>query len=89
MTFLICCLACWRICHFIAKEMGPFDFMWDVRYYLSRENVDEWCVGCLSVYVAIPFAAYCFDINVFIYWLAIAAGSMILEQFYAVLWSKT
>jgi hypothetical protein len=87
MIFLLCCLACWRICHFIAKEDGPRYLMWDIRYNL--QDLEIWnlitCIACSSVWVSAPIALLVFSDHKFLYWLSISAVSMILEALYDML----
>ena len=86
-TFILCCLACWRICHFVAKEDGPFYFMWDIRYFLQDNVVGELvsCVNCLSIWLSAMFCLAMFWHSWFLYWLAMSAVVMILEAIYAML----
>jgi len=81
MIFLVVCLAVWRIAHFIAKDDGPFHFMWDIRCYYTGSSFGDLlsCVDCNSAWVAAPFAYYCFDENRMLYWLAISAVATIIE----------
>jgi hypothetical protein len=90
MTFVLVCLAVWRICHFIANEDGPWAFMYNIREWVYAR---EWfevhylmtCVKCNSVWVSFMFVPFCFREHQFLSWLAVSATACLLEALHAVL----
>lgn len=99
MIFIISCLACWRICHFIVKENGPNDLMWDARYDLQVSAhfnpVARFfyglvsCVECLSVWISLMIAIAVFqDRFMAYYWLSISSVTMLIEGAYELLWTS-
>ena len=89
MIFILTCLAVWRICHFVAKEDGPFHFMFDIRYELQGCWFGELisCVDCLSIYFA-AILALAFTGYYTLYLLSISAIVMFLEMIYGMLWTS-
>jgi|WetSurMetagenome_2_1015567.scaffolds.fasta_scaffold918347_2 hypothetical protein len=93
-VFILACLACWRICHFVAKEDGPLGFMFDIRYRLLRCTTPNLgllirCVKCLSVWTSLIFTLVLFWKLWFLYWLAMSAVVMLFEALYDLLWQKS
>jgi hypothetical protein len=86
MTFVLCCLACWRVCHFVASEPGPFSLMWEIRYFSQDYEIGKLlnCVKCSSVWLSAMFCAVLFWKSWFLYWLAMSAVVMFLERLYGV-----
>jgi hypothetical protein len=90
MIFILTCLAVWRICHFIAREDGPWYFMFEFREWVYRK---EWhmffelltCVKCSSVWVSYIFVPFCFHDNQFLSWLAVSAVACLLEALHGML----
>jgi len=89
-VFVLCCLACWRVCHFVANEDGPFFWMWDLRYFYLDSEVGKLlaCVKCMSVWLSALFCAALFWKSFLLYWLAMSAVVMFIEEAYGVLWSR-
>jgi hypothetical protein len=90
MTFILVCLAVWRICHFIAKEDGPWSFMWEIRERVYRKEWWEFhevleCVKCNSVWVSYIFVPFCFHEHQFLSWLAVSAAVCLLEALHGML----
>ena len=93
LIFVLVCLSCWRMCHFIVNELGPGDFMLKLR---TSKNIPQFfrdwmnCVKCNSVWLGGAFAvSMYFHDQFFIHWLAISAAVIFLETIYALLWWKT
>jgi hypothetical protein len=91
-ALLISMLATWRLCHLVASEDGPFDLIARLRH-VAGDSI--WgrlmdCHWCLSIWCAIPFAAWMAqDIQQgMALWLAISAGSCLTGQFSALLDAK-
>ena len=90
MIFIVACMVVWRICHFMAKEDGPFYFMWTIRNWLSESRHSApWllyelltCIECSSVWVAFGFAWVLNRKELFLWWLGMSAGAMLLEAVY-------
>lgn len=88
--FLILCLACWRLTLFIIEDTGPFGVFERLRAYISRKSRTEpivrkskaaegiTCSHCVSVYIALPMAAYAYHHSSLPLWLRIAGDIFLL-----------
>jgi Protein of unknown function (DUF1360) len=84
LQLLVSCLAVWRITHLLAEEDGP----WDTVVRLRQRITNGWlgnvldCFYCLSVWVAIPFAAWTGSAwtERAILWPAISGAAILLER---------
>jgi Protein of unknown function (DUF1360) len=82
MTFLLCLLAVWRICHLLSQEDGPFDLIIKFRKLFGQGffgNLLD-CFYCLSMWVSIPFAVWASSDwkEGIVTWLALSGGACIL-----------
>jgi hypothetical protein len=84
LLFIISSLAVWRITHLIAKEDGPFDFMFMVR---KKAGTGFWgslfdCFYCVSIWMALPFGIWIGHNwrEDFICWLGLSGAACLLEQ---------
>jgi len=82
--FSLAVLAAWRVTHLLAKEDGPGDLIVRLRARLGRGLLGKFmdCFGCLSMWVAIPFAFFVADtaLERLVAWLAIAGASCLLDR---------
>ncbi|MBS1523379.1 MAG: hypothetical protein JST50_20430 [Bacteroidetes bacterium] len=80
--FTLCTLAVWRIAHLLSQEDGPFDIVIKFRklfgYGFFGTLLD--CFYCLSLWVAVPFAALLCDnwLQGIITWLALSGAACVL-----------
>lgn len=84
--FVISALACWRLCHLLRYESGPWDCLIELRECFGDSVVGKMldCFGCLSVWLSLVwFAPLWLRIL-----LALSALAMLLEVVYDVLWSR-
>jgi hypothetical protein len=77
-------LAVWRLAHLLYGEDGPWNLMAHLR---QRSGQGFWgqlldCFYCLSLWVALPFAAALGDglYNRVLLWPALSAGAIVLER---------
>ena len=56
--FILAALATWRITHLLASEDGPAGVIARLRARIANSILGEFvdCFGCLSIWVAVPFA---------------------------------
>jgi hypothetical protein len=77
-------LATWRVSHLLASEDGPGDVVFHLRNYLSDSFLGQLmdCFGCISLWVAAPFALFVTrqPIELIVAWLALSGGAMLLER---------
>ena len=86
-AFVLAVLATWRIARLVAKEDGPFDVVLRVRARAGTSVLGRLmdCPYCLSVWAALPLTGwlrrrYGLPVaDVVPVWLAISAGSSLLE----------
>jgi hypothetical protein len=81
---VVAVLATWRLCHLIAHEDGPFGAIVKMRRAAGSGELGHLmdCPYCLSLWIAAP-AALCVAEgwrDGILLWLAISAGSCLLEQ---------
>jgi len=87
-SLMISVLAVWRITHLLHAEDGPGDILLRLRQQcgigIFRGLMD--CFYCLSLWVALPFAAYITyldDIDKVewpLLWMALSAGAIFMER---------
>lgn len=77
-------LATWRITHLLQSELGPWNIVTHLRGWIGKGFLGELfdCFHCLSIWVAAPFAYLIGEgwKEVFLLWLAMSAGSILLEE---------
>jgi hypothetical protein len=77
-------LATWRVAHLLANEDGPAALMARLRLWLATSPAGRWldCFGCVSMWVAVPFAFYATGVteDTVVSWLAVAGGAFLLER---------
>jgi hypothetical protein len=58
--FILCILAVWRITHLLQAEDGPFDVVFWLRKKAGAGFFGSLldCFYCLSIWIALPFAAW-------------------------------
>ena len=58
--FAVAGLAVWRVTHLLAREDGPADLIAKLRARAGSGQLGELmdCFGCLSIWVAAPFALF-------------------------------
>jgi hypothetical protein len=82
--FVLAALATWRVTHFLASEDGPADIVarWRARIANSffGELID--CFGCLSIWIAMPFAFAAASnlVDWILTWLALSGAVFLLER---------
>ena len=81
-AFLLCTLAVWRISHLLACEDGPFDWVYKLRKWSGEGFLGRLldCFYCLSLWIAIPFAAWLADdwLVAVVTWLALSGAASLL-----------
>jgi Protein of unknown function (DUF1360) len=82
--FVLAALATWRVTHLLAYEDGPADIAARVRARLANSIVGGLidCFGCLSIWVAIPFAfaVALAPVDLILSWLALSGAAFLLER---------
>lgn len=77
-------LATWRVTHLLANEDGPADIIALVREALGDSQFGALmdCFGCMSLWVALPFAFYVArkPRDRAVAWLALSAGACLLNE---------
>jgi hypothetical protein len=85
--FILAALATWRVSHFLASEDGPADLIARLRSSLAGSIagglVD--CFGCLSIWIAIPFAFFVSSrpLELVVTWLALSGAAFLLERMHS------
>jgi hypothetical protein len=82
--FILCILATWRITHLLQAEDGPFDIIFWLRKKAGAGffgNLLD-CFYCLSIWIALPFAAW---LGVswqeqLLLWPALSGAAILLEK---------
>ena len=90
-TVLLAALATWRVTHLLNAEDGPFDLLVRLRRWMGKHRFGTLldCFYCLSVWVAVPFAAW-LGANWgerLLLWLALSAAAILIQQ--GVLWFQS
>lgn len=83
--FVVGALATWRLTHLLAKEQGPAGIAARLRARLGT----SWaggildCFGCVSLWVAVPFAFFAATTmtETVMSWLALGGAAFLLECF--------
>jgi hypothetical protein len=82
--FVLGALATWRVTHLLAHEDGPADVVARMRERLADSIVGELidCFGCLSIWVAVPFAfaVASAPVDLILTWLALSGAAFLLER---------
>ena len=77
-------LATWRVAHLLASEDGPAALVARLRLWLAASPAGRWldCFGCVSLWVAVPFAVYVTGVtaDTAVSWLALGGGAFLLER---------
>lgn len=86
-------LATWRLCHLVASEDGPFDLIAALRRRVGEGGWGQLmdCPYCLSLWFAVPFAAWQTSriADGAAAWLAISGGACLVEQAAAFVRART
>jgi hypothetical protein len=84
-AFILALLATWRASHLLAAEDGPGDIVFHLRKYLANSFFGRLmdCFGCVSLWVAVPLAFFVTlrPVELFVVWMALSGGAMLLEGF--------
>jgi hypothetical protein len=82
--FFLAALVTWRVCHLLATEDGPGDVVARLRVWLGASRIGQFldCFGCLSIWVAIPFAFFVSEgpLNLVMTWLALSGAALLVER---------
>jgi hypothetical protein len=80
----IALLATWRLSHLLANEDGPGAIIFRLRAHLGTSFFGALidCFGCVSIWVAVPFAFFVTrqPLELVVVWLALSGGAMLLER---------
>jgi len=84
LAYVLAALATWRLTHLIAEEDGPVDLVLKLRLWLGDGWLGSWmdCFYCLSIWVAMPFAAAVAHSlgEGLVAWLALSGAACLLER---------
>ena len=82
--FVLAALATWRLTHLLAIEEGPANAIVRLRESLANTVLASFinCFGCLSVWIAIPFAFFVSaePVDLLVTWLALSGAAFLLER---------
>jgi len=82
--FVLAALATWRVSHLLANEDGPGHLIARLRASLEGAVIGGLvdCFGCLSIWVAIPFAFFVAggSLQLIVTWLALSGAAFLLER---------
>lgn len=82
--FILGVLGTWRVTHLLSVEDGPWKILFRLRQALGRGFWADLfdCFYCLSLWVAVPFAAVLGQgiKEWLMLWLALSAGAILLER---------
>lgn len=82
--FVLAALATWRVTHLLALEDGPAKVVLRLRAAMGESRLGSFvdCFGCLSVWIAIPFAFFVSSAPVdrLVAWLALSGAAFLLER---------
>lgn len=82
--FILAALATWRIAHLLVHEDGPADLARKLRELAEGSFAGHalGCFGCLSLWVALPFATYASVSwrDTAVAWLALSGAAYLVEQ---------
>ena len=82
--FLLAVLATWRVSHLLASEDGPGEVVFHLRKSLAQSFFGRLmdCFGCISLWVAFPFAFFVAaqPLEFIVVWLALSGAAMLLER---------
>jgi hypothetical protein len=84
LRFAVAGLAVWRVTHLLAYEDGPADVIAKLRMRAGGGQLGELmdCFGCLSIWVAVPFALFAArrPTDRVVSWLALSGAACLVEQ---------
>jgi type VI protein secretion system component VasK len=87
---LLAALATWRVTHLLNAEDGPFDLFVRLRRWAGKGFFAELldCFYCLSIWVAVPFAAWLGNTwgERLLLWLALSSAAILIQVL--VLWAQ-
>jgi hypothetical protein len=82
--FVLATLATWRLTHLLVSEDGPGDIVARLRALLPGSMIRALagCFGCLSLWVAAPFAFFVSArfLDIVVSWLALSGAAFLLER---------
>lgn len=78
-------LAVWRVTHLLHAEDGPWDIVVRLRTAAGNGTLGSMmdCFYCLSVWMALPFAAWLSNswLQGLLWWPALSGAAILLERF--------
>ncbi|MBS0293290.1 MAG: hypothetical protein JSR16_07425 [Proteobacteria bacterium] len=84
LSYVLAALATWRVTHLLAEEDGPADLVLRLRLRLGMGWLGSWmdCFHCLSIWVAMPFAAIVAQslMEWVLGWLALSGAACLFER---------
>jgi hypothetical protein len=82
--FVLAALATWRLTHLLVSEDGPGNIVARLRALLPGAMIRALtdCFGCLSLWVAAPFAFFVSSrfLDIVVSWLALSGAAFLLER---------
>jgi hypothetical protein len=82
--FALAALATWRLTHLLVSEDGPGNIVARLWALLpgSMTRAFAGCFGCLSLWVAAPFAFFVSEqfLDIVVAWLALSGAAFLLER---------
>jgi hypothetical protein len=82
--FVLAALATWRLTHLLVSEDGPGNVVARLRSLLPGSMIRALasCFGCLSLWVAVPFAFFVSArfLDIVVAWLALSGAAFLLER---------
>ena len=84
LRLVLAILATWRIAHLLTAEDGPLDAVAALRGRLGHSLAGRMldCFGCVSLWVALPFAFYITarPTDLLLAWLGLSGAAFLLER---------
>jgi hypothetical protein len=81
---VLCVLGVWRITHLLNQEAGPAEMLTRLRRWVGSGNLGQLldCFYCLSLWIALPFAALIGRnwLERLLLWPALSGAAILLEK---------